>query len=135
MADRPDPRVALMAIHPIFADAIMDGTKKVEFRKRSLAEDVTKVVVYATSPVQRVVGEFGIERTVVDAPGQLWETFGRVGSIERADFDEYFSDRDAGVALVIGWVRKYASPKPLAELDPRPAIPQSFSYVAELSIA
>lgn len=135
MADKPDSRVALMAIHPKFAAAIMDGTKKVEFRKRSLADDVTKVVVYATSPVQRVVGEFGIERTVVDAPGQLWESFGPVGSIARADFDEYFSDRDAGVALVIGWVRKYVSPKTLAELESQPAVPQSFSYVAEPLIA
>ena len=39
-----------MSIHPVYANAILTGDKKVEFRKRRLAADVTHVLVYATAP-------------------------------------------------------------------------------------
>lgn len=129
MASQETSRVALMAIHPTFANAIVDGIKKVEFRKRALAKDVTTVLIYATSPVQKVIGEFGIERTVVDHPESLWDSFGEVGEIDKTDFHRYYGDRDTGVAFVISWVKKYQSPHGLRELDPSPAIPQSFSYL------
>ena len=129
MADRSSARVALMAIHPNYANAIVDGVKKVEFRKRALAGDITTVLIYATSPVQKVIGEFGIERTVVDHPVSLWDSFGEVGQIDETDFHKYYGDRDTGVAFVISWVKKYPKPHNLRDLDSSPAIPQSFSYV------
>jgi len=129
MADRTNSRVALMAIHPGYANAILDGIKKVEFRKRPLADDVTRVLIYSTSPVQQVVGEFGIERTVVDHPNTLWDDFGDIGSIDQDSFDRYFASRETGVAFVISWTKKYASPQRLNELASSPSIPQSFSYV------
>ena len=129
MANQESSRVALMAIHPNFANAIVNGVKKVEFRKRALADDVTTVLIYATSPVQQVIGEFGIERTVVDHPTRLWSSFGEVGQIDESDFHRYYGDRDTGVAFVISWVKKYQKPHGLRDLEPTPAIPQSFSYV------
>ncbi len=44
--------IALMSIHPQYANAIVEGTKRVEFRKRPLARNVTHVIVYATAPVK-----------------------------------------------------------------------------------
>ena len=49
-------RVAVMSIHPRYAEAILSGQKRVEFRKRRLAPDVTTVLVYATQPVGVLVG-------------------------------------------------------------------------------
>ncbi len=43
-------RHVVMSVHPRFAEAIMDGRKKIEFRKRPLADDVSVVWVYATAP-------------------------------------------------------------------------------------
>ena len=45
MAKEHAVRLALLSVHPEFADALVRGEKLVEFRKRALAADVTHVVV------------------------------------------------------------------------------------------
>ena len=66
-------RAALMSIHPRYADAILDGTKVVEFRKRALAGDISTVLVYATAPVRRLVGTFQLSATLTASPRDLWQ--------------------------------------------------------------
>lgn len=52
----------LLSIKPEFAFKIFDGTKHFEFRKVIFKNpNVNIVVVYASSPVQQVIGEFEIE--------------------------------------------------------------------------
>jgi len=123
-------RVALMAIHPVYAEAILDGRKGVEFRKRRLADDIETVLIYATSPIQKVVGQFSISDTKIDTPESIWSAYGAVGIIGYEDFIEYYGDADQAVAFVVGESVRYERPRPLAELHPAPSIPQSFSYVA-----
>jgi predicted transcriptional regulator len=132
MGARAAGRVALMAIHPVYAEAILDGRKSVEFRKRRMAEDIDTVLIYATSPVQKVVGQFNIRRTDVDTPESIWSAYGAVGIIEYDDFFEYYGDAHQAVAFVVGECIRYEHPRPLAELNPAPAIPQSFSYVSAM---
>ncbi len=51
-----------MSIKPEFAFKIFDGEKKFEFRKVIFKNpDIRTVVVYASSPVQQVIGEFEID--------------------------------------------------------------------------
>ena len=50
MDSQTNYRVALMAIQPGYAEAILAGVKTVEFRKRALAPDIETVLVYETSP-------------------------------------------------------------------------------------
>ena len=53
----------LLSIKPEFAEKILDGTKKFEFRRRvHTRPEVKSVIIYATMPVGRVIGEFSIER-------------------------------------------------------------------------
>ncbi len=61
MASAAIGRVALFSIHPQYAEAILAGTKSVEFRRTPLADDVTHVVVYATAPTKMVVGIFEVD--------------------------------------------------------------------------
>ncbi len=52
----------LLSIKPKYAELIFDGSKKFEFRRTIFKNiQVKTVVVYASSPVQRVIGEFQIE--------------------------------------------------------------------------
>ena len=56
----------LLSIKPEFAEKIFDGTKKFEFRKSIFKNtDVQTVIVYASSPVQQVIGEFTIDSIFV----------------------------------------------------------------------
>ena len=126
---RASQRVALMAIHPEFAEAILAGSKKAEFRKRRLAPGVTTVWIYSTAPQQRVVGKFEIGRTVSDSPKRIWRDFGDVGSITKEAFFRYYGDSPVAVAFEIVQTERVEVPFALSAFDPPPSIPQSFVYL------
>jgi predicted transcriptional regulator len=118
-----------MSIHPRYADAIMDGAKGVEFRKRALAGDISTVLVYATAPVGRLVGTFQLSDTMTAKPRDLWREFAAVGCIEQDAFDAYYLDRDTGVGLLVASPRRFDFPVRLEQLVPSPRPPQSFVYI------
>jgi predicted transcriptional regulator len=123
-------RVALMSIHPQYAEAIVDGRKRVEFRKRPLAADVDIVVIYATSPVRAIIGWFTVRETLRAAPEDIWHRLHAVGEISWSDFQAYYSGCSEAVALLIGEVQRLAEPVALSQICPRPATPQSFNYLS-----
>ena len=123
-------RVALMSIHPRYAEAILSGRKRAEFRKRPLAADVGIVLIYATAPVSAIVGWFTVRDTVRTAPDNIWRRLHAVGEICWPDFADYYAGRDEGVALLIGEVGRLAKPVALSEMRPALAIPQSFNYLS-----
>jgi predicted transcriptional regulator len=118
-----------MAIQPAYAQAILDGSKLVEFRKRPLAADVDTVLIYESAPTKRIVGQFTIDRTELASPRGLWRSYGPVGSIAQSDFLKYYGNSERAVGLVIGRVERYKQPVSLAQLSARPAVPQSFTYL------
>ena len=125
-----DERVALMPIHPRYANAILDGSKGTEFRKRRLAPDIRRIVIYATAPISRIIGEFTIGETVVGSPQEIWRDHGATGEISEPAFHSYFAGRDMAVAFVVTQIRRYAESLALADLTPKPAVPQSTIYLA-----
>jgi predicted transcriptional regulator len=118
-----------MAIHPVYAEAILAGDKLVEFRKRRPAPDIRRVLIYATAPVMRIVGSFDISEIVDGSPAAIWEAFGTVGCIAGPDYDSYYSGAAQAVAIAIASSTRFPGEIALKDLEPRPAIPQSFSYV------
>jgi predicted transcriptional regulator len=117
-----------MSIHPEYAEAIMAGRKRVEFRKRPLAKDVRTVVVYATQPVGAVVGTFTLDGADIDTPAGLWRRHGHHGCIDRPAYDAYFQDRPAAVGLRVAGARRLTTPVPLSVVGATTA-PQSFQYL------
>jgi predicted transcriptional regulator len=119
-----------MAIQPRYAAAILDGSKTIELRKRPLAPDVSRVLIYETSPTQMIVGHFVVRDTVVSSPQDIWNRFGAEAAIDRVDFCAYYADVRRGVALRIADAHRLPTPLPLSRLQPPPAVPQSFAYVS-----
>ncbi len=119
----------LLSIKPEFANKIFDGTKKFEFRKSIFKnKDVKTVVVYASSPVKQVIGEFEIDDILTSAPHEIWEQTKEYSGISEDFFYEYFADREIGYAIKIKKTKRYRNPKNLREefnLFP----PQSFAYL------
>ncbi len=63
----------LLSIKPEFAEKILNGTKKFEFRKGIFKNNnITTVVIYATMPVGKVVGQFSIDGILKNDPEALW---------------------------------------------------------------
>ena len=118
----------MLSIRPPFADAILAGEKRFEFRRSLFSRSVGIVVVYVTAPIKRVVAEFDIESVITADLADLWRRTRHHAGIDKEYFYEYFAGREAGHAIQIGAVRKYADPFcPLDRLGCRP--PQSFVYL------
>ena len=120
-----------MSIKPAYAEAILLQHKKYEFRRTVFrSPPVRRVVIYASTPVQRVVGEFavaGVLRMELDA---LWLLTMDGAALDRESFDAYFTGKTLGNAIEVGRVLRYRAPRRLRDLGiQRP--PQSFSYVPD----
>lgn len=119
----------LLSIKPEFAFKIFDGTKLFEFRKAIFKNpDVKIVVVYASSPVQRVIGEFDIEDILRCTPEGIWEQTKQASGITKDFFDEYFENREIAYAIKIKRTRRYKNPLRLKE-DFQMVPPQSYAYL------
>ena len=120
----------LLAIKEEFATKIFDGTKKYEFRKTIFKDErVTTIVVYVSSPVQKVIGEFQIDRVYKDDPERIWERTKEHSGITKAFFDLYFADRSNAFAIKIKKTKKYKRPKELKDDFNIFFAPQSYVYL------
>lgn len=119
----------LLSIKPEFAFKIFEGTKKFEFRKVIFKNpNVKTVVVYASSPVQRVIGEFEIEDILSFTPSEIWMRTKKLSGISEDFFFEYFANRDIAHAIKIKNTKKYEQPLNLKEsFNVFP--PQSYVYL------
>lgn len=129
MVAQTAPTVALLPIQPRYANAILRGEKQVEFRRRRFAREVQYVVVYASSPICRVVGYFRISSISEGSPRAIWEDYKHVGGIRRADFFRYYKGAERAVAIGIERVCVLRSPVPLDRLSASLKAPQSYSYL------
>lgn len=121
----------VLSIKPEFAFKIFDGTKKFEFRKSIFKnEKIKTIIVYASSPVQRVIGEFDIEEVLNHDLSTLWDLTQEFSGISEKFYYEYFTNKEQGFAIKIKKTRKYRTPKCLrADFNLSP--PQSFAYWTE----
>ena len=119
---------ALLSIKPRYSDAIFRGEKRFEFRRAIFRRPVAVVVVYTTSPVSRVVGEFDIEGIITDTIEGLWRRTKHCAGIDRERFFSYFAGRKVGHAIAIGAVRLYPRSLDLPDTFGMRA-PQSFAYL------
>lgn len=119
----------LLSIKPEFAERIFDGTKLYEFRKVIFRKpDIKTIVVYASSPVQRVIGEFDIETILSDVPENLWRETKEHSGISEEFFFDYFSERNVGFAIKVKKTRRFKTPRCL-RTSYNVSPPQSFCYV------
>lgn len=122
----------ILSIKPKYANAILAGEKKVEFRKLVFKREIKRVYIYSSSPEQRIIGYFTIEDIVSDTPKNLWQKFKRVGSIEENDFFDYFANKKIGYSINIksySRFKKAINPKDIFENF---VAPQSYMYCEKI---
>jgi predicted transcriptional regulator len=125
----------LLSIRPEFVEKIFAGLKRYEFRRVIFkSKSVSKVVVYASHPVQRVVGEFEVGGILALSRSQLWRQTKQYSGIAKTYFDEYFGDKKTAYAIKIKEARRYAKPIAFEYFFPSARPPQSFMYLPEFSL-
>ena len=120
----------LLSIKPEFAERIFQGIKLYEFRKTLFKNrDVRKVVVYASAPVSKVIGEFEIENILEFEKEYLWELTKEYSGIPKHYFDRYFEGREIGYAIKIRNPKLYKANLDLKNDYSVSYPPQSFMYL------
>jgi predicted transcriptional regulator len=124
------PTSVLLSIKPRFANAILEGTKTFELRRALFRNRaVRRIVMYASSPVSRVIGEFLIDGILELEPARLWAQTAKGAGVDREAFDDYFRGCEIGFALRVSCPRRYARPLKLGEQCGLSRPPQSFCYL------
>jgi predicted transcriptional regulator len=121
--------VALLPLHPRWSQAILDGTKIIEFRRRPLRPDTTHIAIYETAPTQRIVAIAHIHsvepiNTQTDDPHEVTVLAVLAGGVDAL---EYIKDAPNAVALNLGAVMPCSLS--LERLDIARA-PQSVQYLS-----
>lgn len=119
----------LMSINPIYADKILSGTKKYEYRKVKVKKDkVNKIVIYATYPIMKVVGEVEVKDILEETPEKLWNVTKEYSGVTKQFYDNYFNKSSKAIAYKLGKIEKYDEPKKLEDVGVK-CVPQSFLYL------
>ena len=119
----------LLSIKPEYANAIFAGTKKYEFRRSIFKKpNIKTIVVYSSSPVQKVIGEFEIETILRKDIDQLWSLTEQESGINKDFFFEYYKGKEIGFAIKIKKTKKYDKPLDIKS-DFNKTPPQSFVYI------
>lgn len=118
----------ILSIKPKYVKEIFEGSKLYEYRKIIFKQKVDTVIIYASSPVCMVVGEFSIDKIISGSPENLWSMTRYNSGVEKPSFDAYFSNKDIAYAIKIAKVKKYPRPCKLSALCPNSRPPQSFMY-------
>lgn len=119
----------LLSIKPEFVEKIFAGTKKYEFRKSLFKKSGVKcVVIYASTPIKRVVGEFEIDNILSDDVNTIWERTKKYSGITKDFYNSYFHNKKNANAIQIGRLTKFKKAKTLSDYNIHQA-PQSFCYI------
>ncbi len=119
----------VLSIKPEFANKIFAGTKKYEFRRAIFKNsNVKKVIVYSSSPVKKIIGEFEIDRIITHDLETLWGITKKYSGISEDFFFQYFGNKEHGFAIKIKNTKLYRIPKCIRE-DYKLFPPQSFLYL------
>lgn len=130
MASQSDRRVALISIHPEFAERILNGEKQVELRRSRLHGAISHLVIYATAPIGAVLGWVRVTSIESASPTKVWDTHKKHAGISRARFREYYKGCRSAVAIHVSEPEPLPRPLHLNEIRAGLSAPQSWRYLS-----
>jgi predicted transcriptional regulator len=120
----------LLSIKPRFAEAIMDGRKKYEFRKNKFSKsNINYIYIYSTYPIKKIIGGFKFINIIEGSPSALWDQLKDHAGISEDEFFDYFRNKEIGFALEIKEVVRFKNPLDPNVIFPNFVPPQSFCYM------
>lgn len=122
----------VLSIKPQYVEKIFSGEKRFEYRKVIFTQkDIKTVLIYATMPVGKIVGEFSIDEILEYSPTELWAKTKEFSGVEKEFYDEYFEGRTKAFAIKIKKAKRYDVPINPYDSEEKFTPPQSFSYIKQ----
>jgi predicted transcriptional regulator len=134
MAQTTRSDVVLLALHPIHANAILEGRKTAEFRRSKIPADAKRVVIYATAPIMQVLGYATVAGFKQASPATIWRNYREQGNVTKAFFDDYFTGAPQARCYLLKSPKRFKTALSL-EVFGVSAPPQSFVYVRSLKVS
>ena len=116
----------LLPVKPIYANKILNGKKKYEYRKTKPKKDINKIIIYSTSPIKKIIGEVQVIKIIELPKEELWNLTKNSSGINKKDYDKYFEKQEKAVAYELGKVTSYE--KDLSDIGIC-FTPQSYIYL------
>lgn len=128
-------KTIILSIKPRYADLILSGTKTVEFRRAWAAKSVDTIAIYASSPVQRIVGVVQVAEVITAKPMLLWDYCKkRGGGLSRSELFAYMRGKTHGFAVLLRGVRKFDHSIVPSRVIEGFSPPQSFRYMTATEV-
>ena len=90
----------ILSMKPYFCKSIVEGVKRHEYRKAIFkCSDISKVYMYATDSICKVIGYLLWNDIICDTPSKIWEFAHKDGGVSKQLYDDYFGG--CGKAYVI----------------------------------
>lgn len=134
--NQKDDKFIVLSIKPQYADLILARIKTVEFRRTWAAKDVNTIAIYASSPIQRIVGLVKVNETLKLGPSKLWKICSdHRGGLTKRELLDYFNGKPLGNAILLQDAVKLKR-----AIDPNKFIdnfypPQSFQYLDSAQVS
>ena len=117
----------LLSIKPDFANKIFSKEKRFEYRK-NIPKEIKEVVVYASSPVKKIIGSFTVKKVLENNPQKIWKNTKSFAGISKMFFDNYYAGKETAFAIEIDRITKFSITKELSDYKITTP-PRSFCYI------
>ena len=97
----------ILSIKPNHAIKILNWEKEYELRRNIFKRKVDRVLIYASAPISKVIGEFTIDTILFENINKLWERTKNWSCVDKDFFFSYFSQKEKGYAIKIASVKRY----------------------------
>lgn len=128
-------KAIVLSIKPKYVDLILAGTKTVEFRRAWAAEKVDTIAIYASAPIQKIVGVAQVADVVFATPSRLWDHCKRCGGgLTKSELLAYMDGKKKGYAILLSSVKRFDQgiipSRVITDFSP----PQSFRYMTATEV-
>lgn len=94
--------IKALSIKRIYAERIIDGSKKIELRKRSIGIELGDLVLlYETTPDSLIKGGFIADKTIFLPVSQMWSKYHHILGVEKDFYDLYFENCEFAYGTLI----------------------------------
>lgn len=124
-------KTIILSIHPCYIEKIFSGEKLYEYRK-IIPSEIQNIVVYATTPIKKIVAIIEVDKVLTDTPESIWKQTSKHSGITKEFFMSYFRGKEKSNAIKIKRFIKLKESKPLSYIGIKYA-PQSFVYIDDSS--
>lgn len=121
--------IIMISTTPEHANILFDdNSKKTFFYKVTPINKISRVLIYATAPINSVVGEFDLVEIKIQALSTAWKNYGSNSVLTKKEFDKYYEGKKEAHVIVVGSRYRYSKPKNLSEYNMQTG-PKGFQYL------